>query len=228
MQTNQKGFSVVEVIIVLVVVGLIGGAGFVAYKNHNKKPTANPVATTTTTKPDPAETQLITQATDPYAGWKSFTSDAGGFSLKYPADWTIADNTPGSNEEQAFLLRSPIKDYGSVWLTFDVLNKAQQGTPPQYPVDSSIQSLSNGLRIWTSKMSTSSKIYNNYQRFDCASLRLLDKSTNSDVVLANSRYLSSQGGFCMPQNSYTTKSYQDQLTSQEIQDSIKIYASVKQ
>jgi prepilin-type N-terminal cleavage/methylation domain-containing protein len=227
MKANQKGFSVVEVVIVLVVVGLIGGVGFMVYKNHNKKAVTNSAATTTSTKPTTTETKPATKA-DPYAGWKSFTSNAGGFSLKYPADWTITDNTAGSNEEQAFLLQSPDKDYGSVLLAFDVLNKTQEGTLPQYTVDSSVQNLSNGFRIWTDKMKWSSKSYNNNQEFDCARLRFLDKSANSDVTLANSKYLSSQGGFCMNQNSYTTKSYQEQLTSQEIQDSLKIYTSLAQ
>lgn len=94
MKTNQKGFSVVEILIVIVVVGLIGGVGFMVYKNHNKKPSTNSVATTTTTKPAATETKPTTQAPDPYAGWKTYTSPLkSGLSFKYPADWDFTPNT---------------------------------------------------------------------------------------------------------------------------------------
>jgi len=36
---NQKGFSAVELLIIVVVIGLIGGAGYAVYKNHHKTST---------------------------------------------------------------------------------------------------------------------------------------------------------------------------------------------
>lgn len=49
LQSNQKGFSAVEVIIVIVVVALIGTVGWLVYKNHHKTTPTN-IATTSSTK----------------------------------------------------------------------------------------------------------------------------------------------------------------------------------
>ena len=98
MKKNEKGFSAVEIILVLVVVGLIGVVGFMVYKNHNKKPATNTVATTTTTKPATTETK---PATDPYAGWKSYCGDSGAC-FKYPSDWNPVTTGPAGSEPGNF------------------------------------------------------------------------------------------------------------------------------
>lgn len=77
MKTNQKGFSAVEVVLVLVVVGLIGVVGFTVYKNHNK--TASSTANTNT------PTQTKTAPADLYAGWQSYSDSHVSF--KYPSGW---------------------------------------------------------------------------------------------------------------------------------------------
>ncbi len=99
---NEAGFSAVELLIILVVVALIGGAGYFVYKSHHKATTAS-VATTTTTKPattTPAKT-TTPAPTDPYAGWKTYTSPLNsGLSFKYPADWQFpnpATTVPSPN-----------------------------------------------------------------------------------------------------------------------------------
>ena len=58
MKKNEKGFSVVEILIVLVVVSLIGGAGWYVYQNKNK---AN---TQATEQPINQETKKENQARD--------------------------------------------------------------------------------------------------------------------------------------------------------------------
>lgn len=70
LRSKEAGFSAVEVVLVLVMVALIGAAGYIAYKSHSK-----------TTTP---------ALTDPYAGWKTYTSPlSSGLSFKYPADWSF-------------------------------------------------------------------------------------------------------------------------------------------
>ena len=54
MKTNQKGFSVVELLIILVVVGLIGGVGWYVWQSRHK--TEKPVTQSTTQTPAKTET----------------------------------------------------------------------------------------------------------------------------------------------------------------------------
>ncbi len=82
MKKNQKGFSVVEVIVVLAILGLIGFAGWFVYKNNQKdnpKPSAaQSSATQSNTKPSVDET----------ADWVSLTSRKNGFSMRVPDGWS--------------------------------------------------------------------------------------------------------------------------------------------
>ena len=222
MNRRHGGFGALEGLLILVIVSLLGFVGWYVWHSKNSTNSAYNNAANTTA------TSAVTKKSDAYAGWKTFTSDIGKFSLKYPANWTYTPlDTAGSNEESAFILQSPSKDYGSFELDFGVLSKAQEGTPTDYSPLSNVQMFGNSLRAETVKLQWTSKHYNNYQPFDCARLRLLDKTANRDVVLPTSEYLTSQGGFCMNQDSYTTKSYQDQLSSQEYQNAVKVYGSIK-
>ncbi|HSX07503.1 MAG TPA: prepilin-type N-terminal cleavage/methylation domain-containing protein [Candidatus Saccharimonadales bacterium] len=83
---NEKGFTVVELILVLMVVALIGAAGFLVYKKHHDKTKATPVATTNT-----STTQTKTTPTpDAYAGWTSCKDATEGLSFKYPSAWSVS------------------------------------------------------------------------------------------------------------------------------------------
>lgn len=88
MKTNQKGFSAVEIILVIVVVGLIGVVGFMVYKNHNKT-TSNSTATTTNT-PATSTAQPTAKTTTP----KEISDDwleykAPHYSVKFADGWVI-------------------------------------------------------------------------------------------------------------------------------------------
>lgn len=90
---RRAGFSIVEVLIIVVVITLLAGAGWLVYQNRTKltHTAANSNRTNnhqqTNTKSHP----------DPYAGWQTFNDTgygvATGIRLKYPADWQI--NIPG-------------------------------------------------------------------------------------------------------------------------------------
>lgn len=60
MKANQKGFSAVEVILLVVIVALIGTVGFMVYKNYNKSTTSKSNAKTSNTD----QSQLSTKSTD--------------------------------------------------------------------------------------------------------------------------------------------------------------------
>jgi hypothetical protein len=84
---DEAGFSAIEIVLVLFVVGLIGVVGFMVYKNHNKKVTTNSVATTTTTAPTSTQTKTTTPALDPYADWKKYCDTVTNGCFRYPSDW---------------------------------------------------------------------------------------------------------------------------------------------
>lgn len=72
---NQRG--VAGIVELLVAVGVIALIGFVIYRAVSTKPVKDSGTAETTTE----------TAKDPTVDWKTYTSETGKFTLKYPADW---------------------------------------------------------------------------------------------------------------------------------------------
>jgi hypothetical protein len=207
----------VAILAILVLAVLAFGGWYVWQKNKKSEGSK----TSTQTNSDSNQNKETPKSTDPYDGWKAYT--ASSFSFRYPANWSLTDRTAGSNEELALTLQSPEASYGVFEVDFDL----GKSSPSVYTSDTNVKELANTFRVWTKKMSVNAKGYNNAQPFDCARLRLLDPAHDTDVLFSAGTYLSSQAGFCMNQNSYTTKSYDEQLASTEVQVAIKVYESIQ-
>ena len=100
-RNNQQGFSVVEVVLILVIVVLIGVVGWMVYKNHHKDVASSANAGSTTKSVNTSKTSInnpvtATKSSSPTANWTSFTSQDGKFSLKYPSSWTVTTNCPSN------------------------------------------------------------------------------------------------------------------------------------
>ncbi len=92
---NQKGFTVVEGLLIVLILVVIGGVGYMVYHNDHKTKTTS-VSTTSATKPATS----IKTTTNPYAGWQSFCSSYGGLCLKYPSNWTLKTTSEAASATQ--------------------------------------------------------------------------------------------------------------------------------
>lgn len=89
MKKNQRGFSIVElVLVVVVIVGLLG-LGWYAWNNHKSKsevatksPVSSNVTTTDSSKSDSASKN------------QTYTDTKIGFSFTYPDTWKVVDKVP--------------------------------------------------------------------------------------------------------------------------------------
>lgn len=83
MKINQKGFIVVDILIVIVVIGLIGTVGWLVYDRQKSK-TSEPLNTQTSTQQkDEATQKAVTIPSD----WQWFTSKDGSTKFAYPKSW---------------------------------------------------------------------------------------------------------------------------------------------
>lgn len=91
MRNNEQGFSWVEVLLIVVIVGMIGAVGFYVFKQRNianqAEQSGNQTNSTTTT-----EAKTAPAPADPTANWKTYTSPLSGYTIKYPADWVVANS----------------------------------------------------------------------------------------------------------------------------------------
>jgi prepilin-type N-terminal cleavage/methylation domain-containing protein len=86
MKTNQKGFSVVEILIVIVVVGLLGAVGWLVYdrqKSSNKEQASSTTQTEQIKKEPEAPKSSV------------YKNDELGLSLSYPTEWGTASLADG-------------------------------------------------------------------------------------------------------------------------------------
>ena len=85
---NQNGFTPFEIVLLILVVALLGFAGYVVYQ-RNQDTTGS--SQTVVTKKD-TNTEKKTEVKDETAGWLSYTNTSGKFSFKYPNNWVMAAN----------------------------------------------------------------------------------------------------------------------------------------
>lgn len=82
---DEAGFSVIELVLIIVILAIVGVSGWLVYKNHNK--TTTPTASSTSTN----KTSTKSTTTNLYSGWKTYSTD--GISFMYPPSWAIGSSS---------------------------------------------------------------------------------------------------------------------------------------
>lgn len=80
---NQNGSALV-IICIVIVIAILGALGFVLWQNFLK---AKLAAET------PQTIKTTTSAVDPYKGWKTYTTTASNYQIKYPSAWSVVPET---------------------------------------------------------------------------------------------------------------------------------------
>ena len=112
LNNNEKGFGIIEGLLIVAVVVLLGYVGYMIYENHNKTTSSATTANTATTTPAKTTTTV-----DPYAGWKTATSTRAKFSVKYPTNWTYSETVGDKDNVEHIVL-----DSSSFHITMDSFN----------------------------------------------------------------------------------------------------------
>jgi hypothetical protein len=94
-KNNESGFSAVEIVMVIVIVGLIGAVGYLVYKNQHT--TTKTVVVTKVVKGPTSSSSPSSIASNPYAGWKTYTLKYEKLTFKYPSDWTLSEYLSSTN-----------------------------------------------------------------------------------------------------------------------------------
>lgn len=107
---NQNGFSAVEAVLILVILGIVGFTGYFVW--HAKQNTDKSLASNNSTTPIiKKKTPASIQSADPYAGWSGCSDTSEGLSFKYPSAWTTTGLGTGgactADSEHQLSLYSP-------------------------------------------------------------------------------------------------------------------------
>ena len=95
MKTNQKGFSLVEGLLIFVIIGLLVFIGIYIHRS-NEKVSKDLLPNSSITKPNYTKNtgqKNVSTSADATANWQSFSSTDGMFSVKYPKTWVQPNNT---------------------------------------------------------------------------------------------------------------------------------------
>ena len=84
---NQLGYSAVEVILIVIALGIVGGTGFYVYKANKED-----VKITDSSIQKEGGSAKKAEEADPTKDWKSYSSKPGKYSLKYPPTWVTAEH----------------------------------------------------------------------------------------------------------------------------------------
>lgn len=96
---NNSGFSVVEALLILIVIGILGFTGWFVYharQTADKNLTSNNSTTPTYKKSKSSASADVNQ----YVGWKTFCSAETDACFKYDPSWTFTECAPKQVNEQ--------------------------------------------------------------------------------------------------------------------------------
>lgn len=93
---NEKGFSVVEALIVLVIVGLVSSVGWLVW---DRQKTDKPAESSTPTSSNSSGT---TQATNGSVTSQKYKDETSGLSFKIPEGWSKVDTVPTKYKAKMF------------------------------------------------------------------------------------------------------------------------------
>lgn len=96
MKKDQRGFSVIEALLLMVIVGLLGGATWYVYKSQKStnENLDNAKSSLDTAK---AAKEKANAAKDVTADWVLYSNAEGKYTLKYPKSWVIPSNLEECN-----------------------------------------------------------------------------------------------------------------------------------
>jgi prepilin-type N-terminal cleavage/methylation domain-containing protein len=105
MKSNQKGFSVIEILLVIVVVGLIGTVGWLVYDRQNSDTDAQANQNSVQEQGNTEEDQPIgdKDTSNVPEGWTTYDNETLGFSFNYPSEYggVKEDSSYGSENQNA-------------------------------------------------------------------------------------------------------------------------------
>ena len=104
MNKNQKGFALVEGLLILIVVGILAGTGWYVWnsRNNTDKSLDNTTKTSAFTK-KPAKANVTSEANIP-ADWPVYKDTTNNLSFSYPSSW---NSIPDSYSQQTINITSP-------------------------------------------------------------------------------------------------------------------------
>ena len=219
-QLNTKGFGLAGVLLTILVLVAVGGAGVYAYhRNHKAKTVSSNTGSSTTTK-NPAPMPV-----DPYAGWKTYTAAAGGFTLKYPSDWYIADGGTGPSYGEITIepASSQSTTSNAFRMTLRVGANQDASYQPSAASTGTVKQLTNGVNLWTTSESNAAA-----GAAVCPVMEIINLDrTHFSYKLADGQYLTLNGGYCQGQRDVNTYTYQQQLASKGWKTAVNILSSIR-
>jgi Tfp pilus assembly protein PilE len=96
---EQKGFTLVESLLIVLILVVIGGVGYMVYHNNHKTSSTTNTASKTTIS---SSSNKSTTAPNPYAGWQQLCSSSGGLCMKYPSNWKLS-----GSDSDGYTITSP-------------------------------------------------------------------------------------------------------------------------
>jgi hypothetical protein len=228
---NQKGFTAVEGLLIILILVVIGAVGYMVYRNDHKTKTAS-VSSTSLTTSSSKKSSATTKSANPYAGWQTYHSKLGDFTIQYPANWNITgfngetpvgQNQFNGNETELYISEYPGSTtennfgvtvaFGSIIPTATPYNLYPNGTTELLP---------NGLTLWSEKQDIN---YATGPATDtCPEINIGTDNTFS-TKLNNGEELYISGSYCWAQRMTTNYTYQQQVDSSAWNDTVNIIKS---
>lgn len=130
LRTDGRGFAIVELCLIIVIIVLVGIIGWLVYKNHHQTTSAITKTSSVSSKTTSSKSSATSSNSTTYSGWQTFSDSV--LSIKYPSSWTFSNNTgdveiDASSQFESFFDMPGYVPQGQVYFSYDIEEDNTQG-----------------------------------------------------------------------------------------------------
>jgi cell division protein FtsI/penicillin-binding protein 2 len=239
---KQSGFSVVEALLVVAIVGIIGGVGYFVWhsqKQAEKNYAEAEKSSSSGVEVKPSKDKIydcnLEKQTLP-----KFAFNKGCFTITFPNSWTIQQyQTSGgvidvkdfTQNDTNFVFSSTgdvstpavkINNFGGGLFIYD--DSVAKNNKLPNPQDGTYKKLKNGISIWTTNK-TRTEVDGSQVNTECPTIYIASGGV-TEQRLPNGRYIGFNGTFCWGQGLKTNMTYDQQINGQEFKDAMAMLESI--
>jgi type II secretory pathway pseudopilin PulG len=136
MKKNQKGFSHVETLLLLVIVGIIAGVGWYVWNaNSQTNKNLDSAVNSASNSADATKKAQENEKANIYAGWKTYCDPLKVGCIKYPHDWIVEEEVDVNAQKPNVRFTTPINSKHPTTVYYTLIVSGPTYTPKDLEVE---------------------------------------------------------------------------------------------
>jgi type II secretory pathway pseudopilin PulG len=136
MKKLENGFSVVEALLIVIIVGMLGSVGwYVWHANSQTNKDLDSAVKSSNNSADATKKSQDNKKVSMYAGWKTYCDPLKVGCIKYPSNWTVKEEVDANAQKPNIKFTTPINSKHPTTVYYTLIASGPTYTPKDLDVE---------------------------------------------------------------------------------------------